>query len=279
MQHSNRMSAILLLPALAFFAVSAPAWDWSGDEKADIKTAQAAHDAKSPAAVEFLLSGFTNASEAVAIRCIDYVKRMVTEKGVPYDREALCGLAAGQLPGRTFKLTDKLCYFITDLGPGEKGRKKLEQLLFDDEVNNARIAIRCLIGVRASRDFMANVRDVFASISAKPAGTRDSLGQIRKAADGKHKGDESFQLYAIRAVGILGAGEDVSMLKDVLDPAKTQSVEGKYQVDRVVYALRACPVFPGGRELIAPYLTHSDNKVRKEARKALEEWSKKNPGK
>ena len=278
MKHHGATSEMALALLAVLFAFSAPAWDWTGDEKADIKAAQSAQDAWSPAAVTFLLSGFTNTSEAVAIRCMDYVKRMVTEHGVPYDREQLCSLAAGQLPGRTFKLTDKLCYFISDVGPGETGRKKLEKLLMDDEVNNARIAIRCLIGVRASRDIMANVRDAMSSMQMKPAGNRDSLLAIRKAADGKHKNDESFQLYAIRAVGILGAGDDSAMLKDALDPEKTRTVEGKYQVDCVVYALRACPVFPGGRELITPYLTHSDSKIKKEAKKALEEWARKNPG-
>ena len=280
MQHLRNLYAIPLSLTLSLFAGSAMAFNWSGVEKADIKTAQAARDAKSPAGIEFLLTGFTNASEGVAIRCMDYVKRMVIEDGVPYDREKLCTFAGGQLPGGTTKLTDKLCYLITDLGPGENGRKKLEHLLLGDNVENARIAIRCLIGIRASKDIMANVRDALSSSeSAKPAGDRDSLVAIRKAAAEKHASDEGFQLYAIRAIGILGNDSDVSMLKDVLDPTKTQALEGKYQIDRVVYALRACPRFTGGRDLITPYLTHPEKKIKKEAEKALEDWSKKNPGK
>lgn len=279
MQHLRNMSLIPLSLTLALFAGAAMAWDWSGVEKIDIKTAQAARDAKSPAAIDFLVTGFTNIYEDVAIRAIDYVKRMVTENGVPYDREKLCTLAAAQLPGNTHKLTDKLCYFISDIGPGVNGRKKLEQLLLDNDVNRARIAIRVLIGIRASRDFMANVRDAMSSISEKPAGDSKSLVVIQKAAAEKHQDDEAFQLYAIRAIGILGNDSDVSMLKKTLDPAKTQSVEGKYQIDRVVYALRACPRFTAGRDLISPYLTHSEKKIKKEAQKAMEEWMKKNPGK
>lgn len=279
MQHPSRLSSIPLSLALTLFAFSAPAWNWTGVEKTDIKTAQNARDAKSPAAIDFLVTGFTNAYEGVAIRCIDYVKRMVMEDGVTYDREKLCALAAGQIPGGTRKLTDKLCYFMSDLGPGDNGRKKLEQLLLGDDLNNAHIAIRCLIGVKASADFMANVRDAMASVHGKPAGDRNSLIVIQKAASEKHQNDEGFQLYAIRAIGILGNDSDVSMLKEVLDPAKTQSLAGKYPIDRVVYALRACPRFPDGRELITPYLTHSEKKIKKEAQKALEEWSKKNPGK
>jgi len=247
----------------------AGAFEWSGDEKVRVKTAQSAKDAKTPGAVDFLITGFDDQADKVAVRCMDYAVRLVVVDGVAYDKEKLCDAAVKRIPARTYALTEKLCDVVVGVSPSSRGRKKLEELLLSDDVKNCGIAVRALIGISGTRDFMANIKDAIDRKKDQPAGDHDSLAVIQKAAK-KFKDDAAIQIYAVRAIGVLGTEQDVPKLAEILKGAETKPLTGdKKELDRVVYAIQAAAKFTAGKPIIEPLLKSPNMKVQKEARKAL----------
>lgn len=246
-------------------------WEWLGDAKMRTKMARRALDAKTPEAVAFLVTGFDDTDEGVAIRCMDYVIRLVGVQGVQADREALCAAVIERIPARSYKLTEKACDVLAAVGPCEGAREHLRDVLVQDNVEVSRIVLRAMLGLAGYRDIMANVKDVFDRRDERALGDAGSLDAIAEAAD-KFAADKSFQLLAIRAIGILGEEEDCERLAEILNDKRARAPSGKYEVDRVVYALRGAVRFEGGRELIEQHLMNLDRKVVKEAKKCLERW-------
>lgn len=270
---TNEMKRVAALAcAGVLLACSAGAWEWVGNTRTKIKTAQVARDSKTTEAIEFLVSGFTDDAEEVAIRCIDYVKRMILVEGVPYDLDTLRASATQLLPARTLDLSEKLADLLASIGPGEAGRAKLEEMLLADNVKTSKIALNALIGEGGWRDPFSIFRDKAQHLKKNPAGDNNSLKKIMEAAK-KFSNDEPYQVAAIRAIGVLGAEEDVPLLAETLN-TRNLNPDGKYQTDRVVYALRAAAKFKAGRDLIDLYIGSPNRKLRKEAQKALEDWAR-----
>jgi hypothetical protein len=263
---------------LAAAGSASGAWEWPAEEKARIETAQKARDAKTPESLAFLLTGFDDPYESVAIRCMDYVKRMVLKDNVACDRDALAAFAMARIPASTVKRTEKLVFFLADVGPGDEGRTKIESLLEAEDAAVSIVALKALANFRYTRDFMADLRDYWQFDGGKPAGTSASLDAIARAAE-RFPSDTHYQLYAIRAIGILGEEKDAVRLAAVLNPEdpRNASPQSGYEADRLIYALRACPKFQAGKALIEPFLASPNRKVQKEAEKALKEWTEKHP--